>query len=1376
MILVLLGFFGGAIVSAHSMPAPECSPLTRVEGIPPSLSLKNVGATNRPPATDVASGAMVQILQVADSAIAEAGNKGTDCQNAAANIAFQAVFDAYTGGILGGFLRAIKSALTNIFGLGKEGLEEYLGGKLDEAEEAAREAFKEWVKEKLKGKPPEVFEKAFTKGPCTGTVTSTWDMSAGTYKVVVKGECACNPVSTGGLRSAQLKEFTVTVTGKVSIDLDYKEHMPILHVDPNPKVTVEADCESCSQPKTMKKPEQPVTPPPPGTTGAGGGTVSQPPPVPELPKECDIKPPCPECMAIYNEIVAACNKAKALISELRDLAGQWGGLQNRIAYAQQQLDQLNAQHAPESQIAAQKAELTELQQEAKNLILTALNDGIELQKLQAALAELAKQLADCNKPPCGPKTVPQQPPTGSTPPPEKPSKPTTPQSPQGGSGATPPQGPTVPPAPPIPPRIPPEQPPSRAIVPREPLPSCWPVGTDVKAACQKWLNIAQLNQLAANLAAEALTSAEYELSVFTKAAQDWADHAKSLQKASDEYRTMSQSDAAKAATAPNPQSAAQWQQFSQDAAKQSETLAGQAGQAQVQADALTAQAKAWADKVGAAKADLAAKQSAAAASMQDYDACLKLPGCPQPGQTVPIQPTGPSLTNPLTPPPTTTTTPAPATGKANPTSTTTSTTPAQKTPSGQNAPADRFSLNFSLRFRFDFDRPQKTLDYSCTFGLPQTPRAATRKPPLRITCTDPSHPSDSFSAYTIAYDPIFYNILINQSNSSVVIDSSCNKQANGSAACTIRIPSRHKELLRGFQFISQYSWDKALRDVSELPGNSFYEYSVSSESTDTPAGTEFHVNLFPIPTGTPAPPSAKPTFAGITFPGAPFSSLFVSGQDCFQYDPASNTFRYFPCTVSPALETPVILVPQNGPADSPRIPVTLTQYFSTGDGSGEFRSFPLQPFGTYQAKIAPSLGDPNQTQFTFIPGASSAASSTPNGSWKLYIQDEACGADPGRSLSGWCLNFTENPVSRYSVSSDNPGPNTPETPNPFISNLPGTVPSVTVTVPNFNPPNSDSSFLLVGPGGTSSNLNFFSVTEAGSGAPADQGPQPHALEGFNIKLSLEPGMQQAPTKKNSALKHHQGDAEVSKKRATGHVELASFHSVNGLDMIPPGTLVRIVPRAPSHAKPRAQQAAQAAVPIAFSFVANGNASGEAFELLVANPSGQLQEIRAPDGLILEPVARGSAKPVSPAPGQKLSSHKLNAYCVKYDKDPPDPDAIYRVAAPQIQEQYKPIRFVIRAGRELAAAGKFHPDSDPAAYILSIRQYALWTKLENWNEQQFADVFVEKTHRIAAESKVEWNKDMEQAIRALVPGRWRDISLVIDEARKLEAAAPAPPAR
>ena len=70
---------------------------------------------------------------------------------------------------------------------------------------------------------------------------------------------------------------------------------------------------------------------------------------------------------------------------------------------------------------------------------------------------------------------------------------------------SPPQGPPVPPTPPQPPP-PPNLPPheSRPIVPRKPLPSCWPQGTDAKTACKAWLDIAQQNQLAEDMAVKGI--------------------------------------------------------------------------------------------------------------------------------------------------------------------------------------------------------------------------------------------------------------------------------------------------------------------------------------------------------------------------------------------------------------------------------------------------------------------------------------------------------------------------------------------------------------------------------------------------------------------------------------------------------------------------------------------------------------------------------------------------------------------------------------------------------------------------------------------------------------------------------------------------------
>ena len=96
--------------------------------------------------------------------------------------------------------------------------------------------------------------------------------------------------------------------------------------------------------------------------------------------------------------------------------------------------------------------------------------------------------------------------------------------------------------------------------------------------------------------------------------------------------------------------------------------------------------------------------------------------------------------------------------------------------------------------------------------------------------------------------------------------------------------------------------------------------------------------------------------------------------------------------------------------------------------------------------------------------------------------------------------------------------------------------------------------------------------------------------------------------------------------------------------------------------------------------------------------------------------------------------------------------------------------MIRAGRELAEAGKFHPDSDPKAYADSIRQYALWTKLEGWDQQKFADNFLARTKKNAEALHVKWTPQMESSLRSVVPGRWNDISQVLARADQISQAA------
>jgi len=241
---------------------------------------------------------------------------------------------------------------------------------------------------------------------------------------------------------------------------------------------------------------------------------------------------------------------------------------------------------------------------------------------------------------------------------------------------------------------------------------------------------------------------------------------------------------------------------------------------------------------------------------------------------------------------------------------------------------------------------------------------------------------------------------------------------------------------------------------------------------------------------------------------------------------------------------------------------------------------------------------------------------------------------------------------------------------------------------------------------------------------------------------------------------------------TGSLRIASFRTSDPDFYLSPGLIVRPV------ASPKVTAFPSSKVEVLI--VANGNSSGEAFALQVFDPSGKTRTVAMPEGVVLEPVKRGSAKPSASQSGAAALSPKLVAYCVAFSKLPPEAGTLFRVGGPELQKQFQPARAVLRAGRELAATGKFHPDSEPTAYADSIRQYALWTRIENWNEQKFGEVFLEKTKANALAAKVKWTKQMEQAVSGLVPGRWSDISMVLDQASRLSSAptggfeAPRPP--
>jgi hypothetical protein len=190
-----------------------------------------------------------------------------------------------------------------------------------------------------------------------------------------------------------------------------------------------------------------------------------------------------------------------------------------------------------------------------------------------------------------------------------------------------------------------------------------------------------------------------------------------------------------------------------------------------------------------------------------------------------------------------------------------------------------------------------------------------------------------------------------------------------------------------------------------------------------------------------------------------------------------------------------------------------------------------------------------------------------------------------------------------------------------------------------------------------------------------------------------------------------------------------------------------------------------------SLVATGASTGAVFQLQAVNATDEPVELTADDALVVQPVQPGALKPLAATvKDTRVHVDTVMGYCADFAKPPPPPGTSYRVAEPAIQQRLRPLRHVLKAGRELADAGRLHPDSEPKGYADSVTQWAIWSQTEGWDEAAFGREFVERTKKNVVDLKKPWSKALEQAVRSAIPNRWRDITMVLDEARK--AARPA----
>jgi hypothetical protein len=127
---------------------------------------------------------------------------------------------------------------------------------------------------------------------------------------------------------------------------------------------------------------------------------------------------------------------------------------------------------------------------------------------------------------------------------------------------------------------------------------------------------------------------------------------------------------------------------------------------------------------------------------------------------------------------------------------------------------------------------------------------------------------------------------------------------------------------------------------------------------------------------------------------------------------------------------------------------------------------------------------------------------------------------------------------------------------------------------------------------------------------------------------------------------------------------------------------------------------------------------------------------------------------------------LSAYCLELTRQPPSPGTVFRLAGKELQQRFASVRSLMDASAKLRDLGLLHPDSDPVGYFHAIRQWAIWSEQEHLDLKGFGRAFVERTKKNLKDLGQGWSRQIEDAVWARVPGRWRDIEAVVRESKGL----------
>lgn len=180
----------------------------------------------------------------------------------------------------------------------------------------------------------------------------------------------------------------------------------------------------------------------------------------------------------------------------------------------------------------------------------------------------------------------------------------------------------------------------------------------------------------------------------------------------------------------------------------------------------------------------------------------------------------------------------------------------------------------------------------------------------------------------------------------------------------------------------------------------------------------------------------------------------------------------------------------------------------------------------------------------------------------------------------------------------------------------------------------------------------------------------------------------------------------------------------------------------------------------------GGSTGKNLTLQILNFSGRPVNF---EGMIaLEPLKKEaqqrSMQAFAKLAGRQLPTKiDLNGYCLEFLKLPPVAGQVLRFAGPEVQKRFAPMKAIMSAANRLTANGALKPDSNPASYADSIKQWALWTVEQKFNDRKFGEAFLGHTKKNVEGAGQKWTRQIEDVVRQRIPNRWQDIVQVLTTA-------------